>query len=344
MPKMYHENAADIALIREKKVGIVGYGSQGHAHALNLKDSGVDVRVGLPASSESRAKAKASGLAVGTVAEVAAWADVIMILVPDTVQPEVYKKDVAPHLSGGKTLMFAHGFNIRFGTIKPPANVDVTMIAPKAPGHRVREVFVEGGGTPALLAIHQDASGTAKQLALSYGKAIGATRAGVIETTFSEETETDLFGEQTVLCGGVSALVKAGFETLVEAGYQPEIAYFECLHELKLIVDLIYRGGLNYMRYSVSDTAEYGDYTGGPRIVTEQTRETMRQMLREIKDGSFAKKWIKENETGREWFEATREKEQQQKIEKVGEELRAMMTFLDPVTVKQTSKRTKVPA
>jgi ketol-acid reductoisomerase len=344
MSKMYHENSADIALIRGKKVGIVGYGSQGHAHALNLKDSGVDVRVGLPVSSESRAKAKASGLTVGTVAEIAAWADVIMILVPDTVQPEVYKKDVAPHLSAGKTLMFAHGFNIRFGTIKPPANVDVTMIAPKAPGHRVREVFVEGGGTPALLAIHQDATGNAKQLALSYGKAIGATRAGVIETTFSEETETDLFGEQTVLCGGVSALVKAGFETLVEAGYQPEIAYFECLHELKLIVDLIYRGGLNYMRYSVSDTAEYGDYTGGPRIVTEQTRETMRQMLREIKDGSFAKKWIAENETGREWFDATREKEQQQKIEKVGEELRAMMTFLDPVTVKQTSKRTKVPA
>jgi ketol-acid reductoisomerase len=344
MPKMYHENSADIALIRGKKVGIVGYGSQGHAHALNLKDSGVDVRVGLPVSSESRAKAKASGLTVGTVAEVAAWADVIMILVPDTVQPEVYKKEVAPHLSAGKTLMFAHGFNIRFGTIKPPTNVDVTMIAPKAPGHRVREVFVEGGGTPALLAIHQDASGNAKQLALSYGKAIGATRAGVIETTFSEETETDLFGEQTVLCGGVSALVKAGFETLVEAGYQPEIAYFECLHELKLIVDLIYRGGLNYMRYSVSDTAEYGDYTGGPRIITEQTRETMRQMLREIQDGSFARKWIAENETGREWFDATREKEQQQKIEKVGEELRAMMTFLDPVTVKQTSKRTKVPA
>jgi ketol-acid reductoisomerase len=344
MPKMYHENSADIALIRGKKVAIVGYGSQGHAHALNLKDSGVDVRVGLPASSESRAKAKASGLTVGTVAEVAAWAEVIMILVPDTVQPEVYKKEVAPHLSPGKTLMFAHGFNIRFGTIKPPANVDVTMIAPKAPGHRVREVFVEGGGTPALLAIHQDASGNAKQLALSYGKAIGATRAGVIETTFAEETETDLFGEQTVLCGGVSALVKAGFETLVEAGYQPEIAYFECLHELKLIVDLIYRGGLNYMRYSVSDTAEYGDYTGGPRIITEQTRETMRQMLREIQDGSFARKWIAENETGREWFDATREKEQQQKIEKVGEELRAMMTFLDPVTVRQTSKRTKVPA
>jgi ketol-acid reductoisomerase len=344
MPKMYHENAADISLIRGRKVGIVGYGSQGHAHALNLKDSGVDVRVGLPASSESRAKAKASGLTVGTVAEVAAWADVIMILVPDTVQPEVYKKEVAPHLSAGKTLMFAHGFNIRFGTIKPPANVDVTMIAPKAPGHRVREVFVEGGGTPALLAIHQDASGNAKQLALSYGKGIGATRAGIIETTFAEETETDLFGEQTVLCGGVSELVKAGFETLVDAGYQPEIAYFECLHELKLIVDLIYRGGLNYMRYSVSDTAEYGDYTAGPRIINEQTRETMRQILREVQDGTFARKWIKENETGREWFDATREKEQQQKIEKVGEELRAMMTFLDPVKVKQTSRRTKVPA
>jgi ketol-acid reductoisomerase len=344
MPKMYHEDSADIALIRGKKVGIVGYGSQGHAHALNLKDSGVDVRVGLHAGSESRAKAKASGLTVGTVAEVAAWADIIMILVPDTVQPEVYKREVAPHLSAGKTLMFAHGFNIRFGTIKPPVDVDVTMIAPKAPGHRVREVFVEGGGTPALLAIHQDASGHAKQQALSYGKAIGATRAGVIETTFAEETETDLFGEQTVLCGGVSELVKAGFATLVEAGYQPEIAYFECLHELKLIVDLIYRGGLNYMRYSVSDTAEYGDYTAGPRIINEQTRETMRQILREVQDGTFARKWIKENETGREWFEATRDKEQQQKIEKVGEELRAMMTFLDPVTVKQTSKRTKVPA
>ena len=344
MPKMYHEDSADIALIRGKKVGIVGYGSQGHAHALNLNDSGVDVRVGLHAGSESRAKAKASGLTVGTVSEVAAWADVIMILVPDTVQPEVYKKEVAPHLSAGKTLMFAHGFNIRFGTIKPPVDVDVTMIAPKAPGHRVREVFVEGGGTPALLAIHQDASGHAKQQALSYGKAIGATRAGVIETTFAEETETDLFGEQTVLCGGVSELVKAGFATLVEAGYQPEIAYFECLHELKLIVDLIYRGGLNYMRYSVSDTAEYGDYTAGPRIINEQTRETMRQILREVQDGTFARKWIQENETGRSWFETTREKEQQQKIEKVGAELRAMMTFLDPVTVKQTSKRTKVPA
>jgi len=328
MPKMYHENSADIALIRGKKVGIVGYGSQGHAHALNLKDSGVDVRVGLPTSSESRAKAKASGLTVGTVAEVAAWADVIMILVPDTVQPEVYKKEVAPHLTAGKTLMFAHGFNIRFGTIKPPANVDVTMIAPKAPGHRVREVFVEGGGTPALLAIHQDASGNAKQLALSYGKAIGATRAGVIETTFSEETETDLFGEQTVLCGGVSALVKAGFETLVEAGYQPEIAYFECLHELKLIVDLIYRGGLNYMRYSVSDTAEYGDYTAGPRIVDAHVKETMRDLLRNIQSGEWARNWILENQAGRASFLALRRQHANHPIEVVGKQLRAMMPFL----------------
>src|ERR1700737_284102 len=292
MPKMYHENAADVALIGGKKVAIIGYGSQGHAHALNLKDSGVQVRVGLPKTSESRAKAQATGLTVSTVAEAAAWADVIMILVPDTVQPEVYKKEVSPHLSAGKTLMFAHGFNIRFGTITPPTNVDVTMIAPKAPGHRVREVFVEGGGTPALLAVHQDASGHAKELALSYGAALGVPRAGVIETTFAEETETDLFGEQAVLCGGVSALVKAGFETLVKAGYQPEIAYFECMHELKLIVDLMYRGGLNYMRYSISDTAEYGDYVSGPRIVGDAAKEEMRAILHEIQNGSFAKKWI----------------------------------------------------
>src|ERR1700686_3458318 len=344
MATIHQDEAADLSLIQAKKIAIIGYGSQGHAHALNLRDSGCTVCIGLHPTSKSREKAIAVGLRVKANRGAAAWADVIMLLAPDTTQPAVYKKDVAPNLTAGKTLMFAHGFNIRFGTITPPANVDVSMIAPKAPGHRVREVFVEGGGTPALLAIHQDATGKAKQLALSYGKAIGATRAGVIETTFAEETETDLFGEQTVLCGGVSALLKAGFETLVEAGYQPEIAYFECLHELKLIVDLIYRGGLNYMRYSVSDTAEYGDYTGGPRIITEQTRETMRQLLREVKDGTFARKWIKENETGREWFEATREKEQQQQIEKVGEELRAMMTFLDPVTIKQTSKRTKVPA
>jgi len=344
MANMYHEDSADLALIRGKKVAIIGYGSQGHAHALNLKDSGVQVRVGLPEDSQSRAKAQAQGLTVMSVADAAAWADVIMILTPDTTQSEIYKRDIAPHLSAGKTLMFAHGFNIRFKTISPPPNIDVSMIAPKAPGHRVREVFVEGGGTPALLAIEQDASGTAKQLALSYGKAIGATRAGVIETTFAEETETDLFGEQTVLCGGVSALVKAGFETLVEAGYQPEIAYFECLHELKLIVDLMYRGGLNYMRYSVSDTAEYGDYTGGPRIISEETRQTMRQMLKEVQDGSFARKWIAENETGREWFDNKRTEEQESQLERVGAQLRAMMKFLDPVTVKQKSNRPAVPA
>jgi ketol-acid reductoisomerase len=336
MANMFHDDSADLALIRNKKVAIIGYGSQGHAHALNLKDSGVQVRVGLAPESTSRTKAQAQGLTVTSVADAASWADVIMILVPDTSQPEVYK-DIAPHLSVGKTLMFAHGFNIRFGTITPPSNIDVSMIAPKAPGHRVREVFVEGGGTPALLAIHQDATGTAKQLALSYAKALGTTRAGVIETTFAEETETDLFGEQAVLCGGASALVKAGFETLVEAGYQPEIAYFECLHELKLIVDLMYRGGLNYMRYSVSDTAEHGDYTGGPRIVTDQTRKTMRQMLKEIQDGTYARNWIAENKSGREWFEATRRSEQEHAIEQVGARLRAMMTFLDPVTVKQTS-------
>jgi len=344
MATMYHEDAADLALIRAKKVAIIGYGSQGHAHALNLRDSAVQVRVGLPQQSESRAKAEAAGLKVSSVKDAAAWADVIMILVPDTAQPSVYKRDIAPHLSAGKTLMFAHGFNIRFKTITPPVNIDVSMVAPKAPGHRVREVFVEGGGTPALLAVHQDASGSAKQLALSYAKAIGGTRAGVIETTFTEETETDLFGEQAVLCGGASALVKAGFETLVEAGYQPEIAYFECLHELKLIVDLMYRGGLNYMRYSISDTAEHGDYTGGPRIVTDQTRQAMKQLLKEIQDGTYARNWIAENESGREWFEATRQREQEHEIEQVGERLRSMMKFLDPVTVKQRRKSPPVPA
>src|SRR5271166_4594535 len=333
MATMYHEESADLALIRGKKVAIIGYGSQGHAHALNLRDSGVQVRVGLPKESESRTKAEAAGLKVSSVSDAAAWADVIMILVPDTAQPAVYKRDIAPHLSAGKTLMFAHGFNIRFKTITPPANVDVSMVAPKAPGHRVREVFVEGGGTPALLAVHQDASGTAKQLALSYAKAIGTTRAGVIETTFTEETETDLFGEQAVLCGGASALVKAGFETLVEAGYQPEIAYFECLHELKLIVDLFYQGGLNYMRYSVSNTAEYGDYTRGPRIVTEETKREMKKILNEIQTGQFAKEWILENETGRPWFTKQRIQEQNQLVEQVGERLRAMMPFLKPVNI-----------
>ena len=335
MAKIYYDDSADPALIQSKKVTVFGYGSQGHAHALNLRDSGVSVRVALPEGSGSRAKAQADGVTVTSGADAAAWADVMILLAPDTKQPGLYREAIASHLTAGKMLMFAHGFNIRYKTIEPPSNVDVTLIAPKAPGHRVREVYVEGGGTPALLAVEQDATGQAKPLALSYARALGLTRAGVIETTFAEETETDLFGEQTVLCGGVSALVKAAFETLVEAGYQPEIAYFECMHELKLIVDLMYRGGLNYMRYSVSDTAEHGDYTGGPRIVTDQTRQTMRQMLTEIRDGTYARKWIAEDQAGRPWFMAQRRKEQQHSIEKVGADLRAMMPFLDAVTAKE---------
>ena len=334
MLRIYHDDSADLALIRGKKVAIIGYGSQGHAHALNLKDSGVEVRVGLHQGNKSASKATAAGLKVCTVADAAAWADVIMVLAPDTSQRAIYRESLEPHLKRGKMLMFGHGFNIRFGTITPPADVDVTMIAPKAPGHRVRELYVEGAGTPALLAVHQDASGQARNLALSYAKALGVTRAGVIETTFAEETETDLFGEQAVLCGGVSALTKAAFETLVEAGYQPEIAYFECLHELKLIVDLMYRGGLNYMRYSVSDTAEHGDYTGGPQIVTDATRQAMRKMLQDIRDGTYARSWIDENDKGRPWFNEQRQKEQSHPIEAVGVKLRAMMPFLDPVTVK----------
>ena len=334
MAKIYYDKDAKPELVKGTKVAVIGYGSQGHAHALNLKDNGVDVRVGLREGSKSQSKAEADGLVVLPVAEAAAWADVVMILAPDTAQPAIYEADIAPHLKAGKTLMFAHGFNIRYETITPPADVDVSMVAPKAPGHRVREVFTEGGGTPCLLAIHQDASGKAKENALSYAWGIGGTRAGVLETTFSEETETDLFGEQAVLCGGVSALVKAGFETLVEAGYQPELAYFECLHELKLIVDLMYRGGLNYMRYSVSDTAEHGDYTAGPRIITEETKYEMSQMLKEIQDGTFAKGWIEENQKGRPWFNQQRRLDQDHLIEKVGSELREMMPFVDPVNIK----------
>jgi ketol-acid reductoisomerase len=336
MATIYYDDSADLSLIQNKKVSIFGYGSQGHAHALNLKDSGVDVRVALHEGSQSKAKAEAEGLTVVSGSEAAAWAEVIMILTPDTTQAGIYQSQIAPHLSAGKMLMFAHGFNIRFKTITPPVDVDVTLIAPKAPGHRVREVFLEGGGTPALIAVEQDATGGAKALALSYAKGLGVARAGVIETTFAEETETDLFGEQTVLCGGVSALVKAGFETLVEAGYQPEIAYFECMHELKLIVDLFYRGGLNYMRYSVSDTAEHGDYTGGPRVVTDETKKAMKQILTEIQDGTYANSWIQEDKAGRPWFMATRKKEQEHQIEEVGSRLRAMMPFLDAVTLKES--------
>jgi ketol-acid reductoisomerase len=335
MATMFYDKDADIDLIRGRKVAVIGYGSQGHAHALNLQDSGVDVVVGLQSGSKSAEKAKAAGLEVRTVAEAAKWADVIMVLIPDQHQARVYKAEIEPHLSAGKMLMFAHGFAIRFNWIVPPKDVDVTMVAPKAPGHRVREVFTEGGGTPGLLAVHQDVTGKGRATALGYARAIGCTRAGVIETTFAEETETDLFGEQAVLCGGTSALVKAAFETLVEAGYQPEIAYFECLHELKLIVDLMYRGGLQYMRHSISDTAEYGDYTAGARIVTDQTKETMRQLLREIQSAEFAKKWIAENEAGCPNFKQMREQDRTHPIEVVGAKLRNMMPFLDPVQLPQ---------
>jgi len=341
MATMYYDDAADLALIQGRKVAIIGYGSQGHAHALNLKDSGVSVRVGLPATSRSRAKAEAAGLIVGTVSEVSKWADVVMILIPDTSQAKVYREEIEPNLAPGNMVMFAHGFNIRFGAIKVRQDVDVSMVAPKSPGHRVRELFVEGAGTPALFAIHQDATGKARELTLSYAKGIGVMRAGVIETTFAEETETDLFGEQVVLCGGVSALVKAAFEALVEAGYQPEIAYFECLHELKLIVDLIYQGGLNYMRYSVSDTAENGDYTGGPRIVTDATKREMRQMLAEIQNGTYAKAWIAENAAGRPNFNRLREADRNHPIEQVGVRLRALMPFLKPVTADAPAATTR---
>src|SRR5436309_5616906 len=335
MATMYYDDDADLSLIRDRKVAVIGYGSQGHAHALNLKDSGVGVKVGLPATSRSRARAQAAGLTVGDVADVAKWADVVMILIPDTAQGKVYREEIEPNLAPGNMLMFAHGFNIRFGTIAVRPDIDVAMVAPKSPGHRVRELFVDGAGTPALFAIHQDASGTARALTLSYAKGIGVTRAGVIETTFAEETETDLFGEQAVLCGGVSALIKAGFETLVDAGYQPEIAYFECLHELKLIVDLIYQGGLNYMRYSVSDTAEHGDYTGGPRIVTDETRREMKRMLEEVRSGKYAQGWMAEHAAGRPWFNEQRRAARTQPIEEVGARLRALMPFLKPVAIPQ---------
>ena len=333
MATMYYDKDADVSLIRGRKVAVIGYGSQGHAHALNLRDSGVSVKVGLPVTSRSRAKAQAAGLDVDEVAPVSKWADVIMVLIPDTSTAKVYRELIEPNLAPGKMLMFAHGFNIRFGTITVRPDVDVSMVAPKAPGHRVRELYVEGAGTPALIAIHQNATGKAKELTLSYAKAIGVTRAGVIETTFAEETETDLFGEQAVLCGGVSALIKAGFETLVNAGYQPEVAYFECLHELKLIVDLIYQGGLNYMRYSISDTAEHGDYTGGARLVTADTKIEMKKMLDEIRSGQYARGWIDENATGRKWFESKRREERSHIIEQVGARLRALMSFVHPVII-----------
>jgi ketol-acid reductoisomerase len=325
---VYYEKDADRGLIADRKVAVIGYGSQGHAHALNLKDSGIDVRVGLGIGSKSIDKASASGLRVTTIDEATAEADVIMILIPDTEQKRVYEENIAPNLSEGDALFFAHGFNIRFGRIVPPAGVDVAMVAPKGPGHLVRRTYEEGGGTPCLIAVQQDASGKAKELALAYADAIGGARAGVIETTFDEETETDLFGEQVVLCGGVTSLVTAGFETLVDAGYQPEVAYFECLHELKLIVDLMYEQGISGMRYSISDTAEYGDLTRGPRVIDERVRAEMRTILGEIQSGIFADEWVAESEAGRQNFHELEGKGKEHPIEKVGNELRAMMPWI----------------
>ena len=325
---VYYSDDADPSLLQGKTVAIIGYGSQGHGHALNLKDSGVDVIVGLREGSSSIAKAEAQGLKVLPIAEAAAAADVVMLLAPDTEQKAIYDEHIAPHMTPGKALAFAHGFNIRFGRISPPEGVDVIMVAPKGPGHLVRRTYVEGGGVPALIAVEQDASGQAKDLALSYADAIGGTRAGVIETTFPEETETDLFGEQVVLCGGLVELIKGGFETLVEAGYAPEMAYFECLHEVKLIVDLIYEGGISNMRFSISDTAEYGDMTRGPRIVTDETRAEMKRVLADIQSGRFARDWMLENKVNQASFKAMRRRAAEHDIEKVGEKLRAMMPWI----------------
>lgn len=333
MATVFYDKDADLSALAGKKIAIIGYGSQGHAHALNLRDSGMGVRVGLYPGSKSWAKAEADGLTVKTTAEASDEADIIMILAPDTSQAAIYREGIQPYLTPGKTLMFSHGFNIRYAQIVPPAGVDVSMVAPKAPGHRVRELYVEGMGTPGLMAVHQDASGQAAEVALAYAKGIGCTRAGVIRTTFTEETETDLFGEQAILCGGVSHLIESAFNTLVDAGYQPEIAYFECLHELKLIVDLIYQGGLNYMRYSVSDTAEYGDYTAGPKIVTDQTRQAMKQLLADIQSGAFAEGWIDENAQGRPWFNKQQAEARETRVEEVGRDLRQMMSWLNPKVV-----------
>lgn len=326
---VYYEKDADPGIIAGRKVAIIGYGSQGHAHALNLRDSGVDVRVALREGSSSRAKAEAAGLVVKEIAEAAREADVIMLLAPDTEQQAIYKAEIEPGLQPGDALLFAHGFNVRFGLIAAPAGVDVAMVAPKGPGHLVRRTYEGGGGVPALVAVEQDASGKAHALALSYAYAIGATRAGVLDTTFKEETETDLFGEQVVLCGGLTSLIQAGFETLVEAGYQPESAYFECLHEVKLIVDLMYEHGIAGMRYSISDTAEYGDLTRGPRVISPAVREEMRKILGEIRSGAFAEEWVAENRAGRARFEELRRAGQEHPIEKVGADLRAMMPFIN---------------
>jgi ketol-acid reductoisomerase len=328
MARMYYDSDANLDLIKDKTVAIVGYGSQGHAHALNLKDSGVKVVVGLYAGSKSKAKAEAEGLTVLPVAEAAQAADCLMILLPDEVQKSIYKTEIEPNLKPGNVLFFAHGFNIHFGQVVPPPEVDVVMVAPKGPGHIVRRTYEQGEGVPCLFAVYQDASGQARDIAMAYAKGIGGTRAGILETTFREETETDLFGEQVVLCGGLSELIKSGFETLVNAGYQPELAYFECLHEVKLIVDLVVEGGLAKMRDSISTTAEYGDYTRGPRIITDETRAEMKQILTEIQSGQFAREFVLENQSGKPGFTAMRRREAEHQIEEVGKDLRAMFSWL----------------
>ena len=329
MPNIYYDSDANLELMQKKHIAVIGYGSQGHAHALNMHDNGCNVVVGLPSDSKSRAKAEADGLQVMTPAAAAEQADVIMVLIPDQYHREVYERDIRPGLAPGKMLMTAHGFSLHYSQIVPPADIDVAMVVPKSPGHMLRRLFSEGVGFPALWAIHQDATGNAEALTLAYARAIGCTRAGVLRTTIAEETETDLFGEQAVLCGGITSLIRAGFETLVEAGYQPEVAYFECMHEMKLIVDLMYQGGMSYMRYSISDTAEFGDYVSGPRIIDERARNEMRKILREIQDGSFATRWILENQAGRPSFQAMRRSNAQHQIEHVGRDLRAMMPWLN---------------
>lgn len=343
MAKIYYEKDAKLDLLKRKKIGIVGYGSQGHAHAQNLRDSGCEVIVAEMRGTDGWKKAKAAGFKVASAADMAKAADIIVMLAPDNLQASIYKESIEKGLSAGNTLMFAHGFNIHYGQIVPPSNVDVSMIAPKCPGHMLRQLYTEGRGAPALVAVHQDASGKARNVALAYARGLGCAKAGVIETTFAEETETDLFGEQTVLCGGVSYLIKAGFETLVEAGYQPEIAYFEVLHELKLITDLIQQGGLSYMRYSVSDTAEYGDYSRGPRVINEVVREEMEDILAEIQDGSFAREWILENMAGRPTYNAIKRMEADHPIETVGSQLRAMMPWLSGAPAAGKAAASQVP-
>src|SRR5436305_2274376 len=336
MANIYYDADANLELIQQKRVAVIGYGSQGHAHALNMQDSGCSVVVGLPVGSKSRPKAEADGIQVMTPADAAEQADVIMILIPDQYHKEVYERDIRPGLAPGKMLMTAHGFSLHYSQIVPPTDVDVAMVAPKSPGHMLRRLYTEGVGVPALFAIHQNASGEAEDVTLAYAGALGSTRAGVLRTSFKEETETDLFGEQAVLCGGLTSLINSGFETLVKAGYQPEIAYFECLHEMKLIVDLIYQGGLAYMRYSVSDTAEHGDYTGGPKIVTAETRRAMQQLLDDVRSGKYAQAWIAENEAGRQTFNTLRQADRDHQIEQVGARLRQMMPFLKPVAASET--------